>query len=48
MNSFEMMSEEDKLRDECGVVGVFINDEKKEQNKSTNNADTDSYSAAAI
>lgn len=31
MNSFEMMSEEDKLRDECGVVGVFLNDEKKEQ-----------------
>ena len=31
MNSFEMMNEEDKLRDECGVVGVFINDESKEQ-----------------
>ena len=30
MNSFEM-SEEDKLRDECGVIGVFINDSKKEQ-----------------
>ncbi len=33
MDSFEIFTEneEDKLRDECGVVGVFINDENKEQ-----------------
>jgi len=31
MNNLNDVIEEDKLRDECGVVGIYINDENKEQ-----------------